>query len=304
MQTQYKAKLYQLGSCEPAPWYGEGAVNQMMGYVIVTEDNKLVVIDGGYASNAEPLLELLKKESGGSKPVVSAWFLTHCHSDHVLAFAEIVDKHLAEVDIKAVYSANPTRDEIAEYVNGESVPTYDKLSAALERLPGLCHSVHTGDKYSVGTTEFEILFAPYHRYAASNNLNNTSIVIRTVLGGQSVLFLADLAESAGADLIAEVPAEKLKADIVQMAHHGQNGVSKSVYDIIRPSLCLFNTPLWLWNNDIGKGYNTHTFLTVEVRKWMESLGVEYAFKNDRETLLLKFPIDFSGSDLPKAEHTK
>ena len=66
---------------------------------------------------------------------------------------------------------------------------------------------------------------------------------------------------------------KLKADYVQMAHHGQGGVTFEVYEEIAPKACFWCTPLWLWNNDAGKGFNTHVFKTVEVRGWMDRLGI-------------------------------
>ena len=58
-----------------------------------------------------------------------------------------------------------------------------------------------------------------------------------------------------------------------MAHHGQNGAGENVYQRIRPTLCMWTAPLWLWNNDAGQGFNTHFFKTVTVRTWMEKLGV-------------------------------
>lgn len=55
---------------------------QMMGYVIKTPGDSLIVIDGGTAGDADYLLYLLRR-LGGNHPQVKAWFLTHPHSDHV-----------------------------------------------------------------------------------------------------------------------------------------------------------------------------------------------------------------------------
>jgi hypothetical protein len=57
-----------------------------------------------------------------------------------------------------------------------------------------------------------------------------------------------------------------------MAHHGQNGVDRAFYEAVSPRGCLWCAPAWLYNNDIGKGYNTHVWRTVEVRGWMEEIG--------------------------------
>ena len=59
-----------------------------------------------------------------------------------------------------------------------------------------------------------------------------------------------------------------------MAHHGQAGVRKSFYQAIRFRACLWPTPTWVYNNDIGKGFNTHILQTIDTRNWMEELGIE------------------------------
>ena len=33
-----------------------------------------------------------------------------------------------------------------------------------------------------------------------------------------------------------------------MAHHGQDGVEMDVYRVIKPEICLWPTPDWLWDN--------------------------------------------------------
>ena len=70
----------------------------------------------------------------------------------------------------------------------------------------------------------------------------------------------------------------LKADICQMAHHGQNGCDRAFYEAVSPEICLWCTPLWLWNNDRGKGFNTHIWKTVTVRGWMDEIGVKTNLK--------------------------
>ena len=57
-----------------------------------------------------------------------------------------------------------------------------------------------------------------------------------------------------------------------MAHHGQGGVTREVYEAISPSVCLWDTPDWLWDNNSGGGYNSGPWKTLEVRAWMEELG--------------------------------
>jgi len=107
--------------------------------------------------------------------------------------------------------------------------------------------------------------------------NNICSVFRLTVGGKNVLFMGDAAEPQGIVLMKHHNAGyySLKSDIVQMAHHGQNGVERDVYAAMQPEMCLWNTPGWLWHNTIdplypGKG----PWKTLEVRRWMEELGAQ------------------------------
>jgi hypothetical protein len=81
------------------------------------------------------------------------------------------------------------------------------------------------------------------------------------IGEQKVLFLNDLGAIGGRRLLATY-GDALKSDIVQMAHHGQGGVNKDVYDAIDAQVHLWPTPLWVWKNENG------TYQIDEVRKWV------------------------------------
>ena len=59
-----------------------------------------------------------------------------------------------------------------------------------------------------------------------------------------------------------------------MAHHGQNGATLELYKKIDPSYALWPTPDWLWDNNIGDGFDTGPYKTIETRNWMKSLNVK------------------------------
>lgn len=40
-----------------------------------------------------------------------------------------------------------------------------------------------------------------------------------------------------------------------MAHHGQNGYDKEFYEKAQFRACLWPTPSWVYNNDVGGGFN-------------------------------------------------
>ena len=107
---------------------------------------------------------------------------------------------------------------------------------------------------------FDIL-QTWSKEDGTSNINDTSIVIRMLADGQSVLFLNDLGAIGGRRLLATY-GEALKSDIVQMAHHGQGGVNKDVYQAIDATVHLWPTPVWVWQNA------DQIYQIDEVRKWL------------------------------------
>jgi hypothetical protein len=134
------------------------------------------------------------------------------------------------------------------------------------------HILQAGEDIQIGKMRFEIMQI-FDEKETVNAINNSSTIFRLHLNGKTVLFLGDCGIEAGERLLAKYGAD-LKSDYCQMAHHGQRGAEKDVYEAVSPRTCLWDTPDWLWENDAGKGFNTHVFKTVEVRAWMDELGVK------------------------------
>ena len=92
-----------------------------------------------------------------------------------------------------------------------------------------------------------------------------------------MIFLGDLGYEGGEQLLEQTDRELLRADMVQLAHHGQDGVGREVYDAIGADYCFWCTPEWLWNNDNGLGYDTHCWKTIVTRGWMSDIGVKWHY---------------------------
>ena len=148
------------------------------------------------------------------------------------------------------------------------------LKGSLSEGRSLCSSRkycgRTGDR--AGPAKIQVL---NQAYAANNDfVNNSSVAYLVSLNGTNVVFLGDMARSGGENLMANVDLGALNCTMVQMAHHGQNGVDYEVYKALRPSVCLWPTPQWLWDNDNGGGTGTGPWKTQETRNWMVRLGVK------------------------------
>ena len=245
---------------------------QMQSFVVTTKSGKIIVIDGGRREDAQHLLDHLRAVSGAQKPHVDAWFLSHAHTDHIDAFVEIMENRSDECSVEAVYYAFPSVQYFEKY-EADSAPTLRDFYGLLPRIGHVVHTVSTGDVYRVGDAVFEIL-QTYDDTVTEDIVNNSSTVLRMTLGGKVTLFLGDCGQRAGARLLARY-GDALRADVCQMAHHGQDGVDRDVYEAIRPETAFWCAPLWLWDNDMdGKGFDSSIFLTVRVREWMDAIGTK------------------------------
>ena len=255
--------------------------SQMMSYVIKTKNGKLIVVDGGLPQDEPHLVETIKSYGGE----VSAWILSHPHSDHGGAFTKLAENGFEGIKIDNFYyniREQAWYDKYEKY-RADMVNT---IRNSIAKLPaGVSHITSKGEVYYVDGVSIHILNDPY--WIESNSINNSSIAFRLDFdNGTRVLFLGDMGPAAGERLKADVPATDLKADIVQMAHHGQYGVNKDVYEIIAPKVAMWNAPEWLWDNDGGSGYNTGNYKTLEVRAWMDEIGAKtnYVIKDGDQTV--------------------
>jgi len=235
-------------------------------YIILTRNGKVVVMDGGVKEET-PYLRGFLAALGNE---VEAWFVSHPHADHMGALTEIL-KNPQEVVIKKIYHSefSPAL-RAAEPDNTAAANTfYEALAASGVSVTNYSTP---GEQLTIDDVNFKILTVANETLRA-NPYNNSTMVIRVWNKKKSILFLGDLGLEAG-DLLLNSPFRKdLDCDYVQMAHHGQRGVSKDFYRTIRFSACLWPTPSWVYNNDVGDGYNTHILETVEIRELMKELGI-------------------------------
>lgn len=269
----------------------EQGPSQMMGYIIQSSTGKLAVIDGGTKDDAQALLDTLIR-LGGESPEIEFWLFTHPHTDHLDAMFEIFS-HPHPLRVKKMYSCfMPVEFYIENKYEGDTcdftAQNYLNFTAA---HPGLCETFEKGMTLLMDDVSFHVLHTPDTSFTREVG-NNTSVVFRMDAAGQRILFTGDLAAEAGDRVLETVPAEEIRADFVQMAHHGQNGVFKSFYEAVSPKACLWNTPVWLWNNDCGGGVNSGPWLTLEVRAWMDDLGIRHHFISKDGFQSISLPFDF------------
>lgn len=245
------------------------SLQQMMSYVIDTPNGRTVVIDGGTEADGEHLLSLLSERG----KCVDYWFITHAHSDHLGALTCILESENFNLDIKNLCFNFPDREWLA------TKEDYEINTRFLNAVAN--HNIHTvkpcfGDVFECGGINIEVINEPIE-YENFKAINPTSIMLLVKFPKHNVLFMGDFDVNGQEGFLKYFDASKLRCDIVQMSHHGQQGVDRSFYELIMPKHCLYTAPMWLWENNrymctnpetVGKG----PFTIMETRRWMDELG--------------------------------
>ena len=134
------------------------------------------------------------------------------------------------------------------------------------------HIVQNREEIAIDNLIFKILKITSPEVTV-NAGNNQSLVIKVSNMFKSMIFLGDSGEEVEENLVNH-NLDEIKCDAVQMANHGQAGVSEFTYNAIDPEICFWPTPEWLWDNNKGEGFNTAEYKTIETRAWIEYLGVK------------------------------
>lgn len=259
---------------------------QMMSYIIDTPDGGVVVIDGGnyVREDAECLYDYLAER--GKR--VNTWFMTHAHGDHIGALTFLMEREDFDLNIERVCLHFPDLDWIYQIDPNSYFLTIKFMS--LLRLHNIkVITVYPDEICACAGVDVEVLSVPdaYRKYP---NINSTSLILMVKYPEKEVLFLGDFDKFAQEEYICKHDTQKLRCDIVQMAHHGQGGVDKHFYEYIQPKVCLYPAPKWLWENNLycvnepetaGKG----PFTTMETRSWMEELGVIESYTQENGDIL-------------------
>lgn len=248
-------------------------LTQCMGYVFVDTHGNLIVIDGGTAAEADLLEAVILSRA----EKVSAWFVTHAHLDHIDAVTEVLNRQ--RIPVETLYYRFPDAEWIVG-VDKNMEPSLRQFLQAIRTNNIKTSTIRKGETIRTGDFAITCLSDPL-QYLSTNVINATSLILRVDTLDEPVLFLADAETVNEQSLLIEYP-DLIRCPVVQMAHHGQNGVSEKFYQAVKPEVCLWPTPAWLWDNNRGnQGKNTGPWNTLKTRRWMQKLHVKNYVAKDK-----------------------
>ena len=267
----YGPKTYSLASFKISNYQkiATPSVSQMALYntgqcnVIQLEDGSFVIVDSGRAKganeaenhDAEILFNFLnsKKPSSHAKPKV-IWMFTHAHSDHVnLARDNFFTTYKNQIELQLVLSNFPDFTVLDKYLPsgatwGESAvqsayanTVNSTLNAAKNNFPSAqFYTFHTGEIIYLPGCEIEIIHTQEDYYLNGfKNVNDTSCVFRITIQGRSFMVYGDTTARVN-EHIYDRYENYLKADILQISHHGVNAcMPLEVLKATDPDVCLW-----------------------------------------------------------------
>ena len=230
-----------------------------MCYVVTLQDGSYFVIDSGSTTSQNAphdnkdhvrlwnLLNKLNKRKDG-KIIIRGWFITHEHADHIMVFRNFCDTYGSKVTIEKYYEcvvptsvAYNSRNPDYHVISGKVDEANKKVDAGFDMV-----MLHTGMKFSMYGAEINILYTVEDLYPKRlNYFNEASTAFKITSGGGSVFITGDIYKEASTILVNRYPTA-LKSDIVQVAHHGNQGATKEFYQAVQAK-----TALWPCAQDYG-----------------------------------------------------
>lgn len=262
---------------------------QQLCLIVKSSDGHMLVVDGGLKTNAPYLAEYIRSNGGR----VDAWLLTHPHVDHCGALAVMLEQRksgsgeYSDLSLGDIYYGFASEDYYRAHEQSYRIPFIEEIDSALASYDSskLHYNSPAGTTIQVGNVSVQIMNQVF--LSEVDTGNNSSIVYMITVGGKKLLVLGDTPYELAQELMKNYSADALKADIVQIAHHGQHGGSLDFYRMISPRYALWPSSEEIWDK-VSDSYdeNQTTYTVALTKHWMDLIGVEknYIMKDGNWTL--------------------
>lgn len=210
-------------------------------FYTITNKDSFIIIDGGWAENAEAVRKVIKKHGN----TVDAWIISHPHKDHAGAFNEILADPQG-ITIKQIYDNGFDYDFIESAGEPyDDITVMETFHALTKDAANVTH-LKRGDVLTICGLTFSI----YNAYddivlnsvgSEKDYQNNASLLFTVSSSNDSMLFTGDIKYDMN-DYLFENYGDVIDCDYVQLSHHGNWGFSDEFYDKTGASVFFLDAP--------------------------------------------------------------
>lgn len=300
----YGLRMNQLGYGTNEAGNTDGLSNVGQANVIKCADGSVIIIDGGTKGQQtgidegrfmDFLYEITGKEKG-EVITVSAWYITHQHSDHVQGIQHVLSTYSSQINLERVIT-NLSTTEVADadmtaYAASEATIINSKWPECQDI------KVHTGDVIQIADVTISVLNTHEEMVDETGTFygtkgNGVSVVsMFRAASGMSMLITGDINVTEETVLCGNFGASGLKCDILQQPHHNMYNVS-TLYECANAQVMLFTQSRGGLTRD-----TMYTSRSTLAQKWCSewycggSETAGFAVKNGKVTRIYREDVQF------------
>ncbi len=240
-----------------------------MSFVFQLVDGSYIIFDGGFNQNrdASHLYQYLREHAPDPNNItIAAWIITHSHGDHYGCYYKFTDTYASKVKLEYVignFPSDEARIEGGVQDEGGAGPNIEKRVTKYDGAKFI--KTHVGHEFFFRNARIEVLYTlESYGPRVLDYLNTSSLICRVEIGGQVFNITGD-ASNHGCDIAKRMYGDYLKADFVQVCHHGYT-TGSSAYSGVTGFYDASAAPVVIWpvadsqiSNMLNRAYDAHLY---------------------------------------------
>lgn len=200
-------------------------------FLFQLKDGTFLMYDGGTHYDTPYLFDYLESlVPEGQKPVITAWVISHAHSDHlgwVGTYANKLDEYKGRVIVNGFYFNEPNKEVLEHEDDTEHIASLKRMLTNFETIDGKnpeIYRMYAGQRYyfnditmDVLLTQEQILFEDYE-----DGFNESSTWNMFNIDGQEILLAGDSGPAGMVKMMEVYNQEYLTVNMFSSLHHGYN----------------------------------------------------------------------------------